>query len=166
MNKGSPATVYVGRVLRPIGLRGEVRIEISSDTPDRFVSGAVLCIDGNPYHVLDARQARQGLVLKLSNVNSLSEAEALRGKALYVRESQVPPMPDGSYYYYQILGMQVYTDRNTYLGEVTEIIQTGSNDVYVLTKGERSVLVPAVDSVVLSVDIKARRMTVDLPEGL
>ena len=105
-------------------------------------------------------------MIKLAEANSYSEAEALRNKAMYVEESQVPPAPQGSYYHYQVLGMQVYTPKDEYLGEVTEIIQTGSNDVYVLSKGERGVLVPAVDSVVMDVDVKAGRRTVYQPDGL
>ena len=165
-NKGSPATVYVGRILKPVGLGGEVRVEVASDAPERFAPGAVLYIEGNAYHILSMHPRPKGLVLKLAEANSYSEAEALRDKAMYVEESQVPPAPQGSYYHYQVLGMQVYTPEDEYLGEVTEIIQTGSNDVYVLSKGERGVLVPAVDSVVMDVDVKAGRMTVDLPEGL
>ena len=165
-NQGSPADVVVGRILKPVGLQGEVRVGVASDAPKRFVPGAVLHIEGNPYHILSMRPMPKGLVLKLEGVNSYSEAAALRDKALYVEESQVPPAPQGSYYHYQVLGMQVYTREEEYLGEVTEIIQTGSNDVYVLTKGERGVLVPAVDSVVMEIDVKAGRMTVDLPEGL
>ena len=165
-NEGSSDAVYVGRILKPVGLRGEVRVEVASDAPERFAPGAVLYIEGNPYHILSMRPMRKGVVLVLAEVNSYSEAEALRGKAMYVGESQVPPAPQGSYYHYQVLGMRVYTREEEYLGEVTEIIQTGSNDVYVLTKGERGVLVPAVDSVVMEIDVKAGRMTVDLPEGL
>ena len=165
-DKGSPAAVYVGRILKPVGLGGEVRVQVASDAPERFAPDAVLYIEDKPYHVQGVRPVRQGLVLKLAEANSYSEAEALRGKAMYVGESQVPPAPQGSYYHYQVLGMQVYTPEDEYLGEVTEIIQTGSNDVYVLSKGERGVLVPAVDSVVTDIDIKAGRMTVDLPEGL
>ena len=165
-NQGSPADVVVGRILKPVGLQGEVRVGVASDAPKRFAPGAVLHIEGNPYHILSMRPMPKGLVLKLEGVNSYSEAAALRDKALYVEESQVPPAPQGSYYHYQVLGMQVYTCKEEYLGEVTEIIQTGSNDVYVLTKGERGVLVPAVDSVVMEIDVKAGRMTVDLPEGL
>ena len=165
-NEGSPAEVVVGRILKPVGLLGEVRVGVASDAPERFAPGAVVYIEGNPYTILSMRPVRQGLVLKLAEVNSYSEAEALRGKAIHVEESQVPPAPQGSYYHYQVLGMRVFTREGEYLGEVTEIIQTGSNDVYVLSKGERGVLVPAVDSVVMDIDIKAGRMTVDLPEGL
>ena len=165
-NKGLPSAVYVGRILKPVGLRGEVRVEVASDAPERFAPGADLYIEGNPHHILSMRPMNKGLVLKLADVSSYSEAEALRDKALYVEESQVPPAPQGSYYHYQVLGMQVYTREDEYLGEVTEIIQTGSNDVYVLSKGERGVLVPAVDSVVMEIDVEAGRMTVDLPEGL
>ena len=160
------SAILVGHILKPVGLGGEVRVEVASDVPQRFAPGALLYIEGTAYHVEGARPMRRGLVVKLAEVGSLAQAEALRGEALYIEEAQVPPPPEDTYYYFQVLGMEVYTREGEYLGEVKEILATGSNDVYVLWKGPREVLVPAIDGVVVEMDINAGRMTVDLPEGL
>ena len=167
MTKTSHETfILVGHIIKPIGLHGEISVSVRSDTPDRFISGAIIYIDGHAHEILKSRPTNKGIVLKLGEIDSLVEAEKLRNKALYVDELQVPIPPDGSYYYYQVIGIQVYTVKGTYLGEVTEIIRTGSNDVYATSGGPRNLLIPALDSVIVHVDIKSRQMTVDLPDGL
>ena len=158
--------VLVGRILAPVGLRGEVRVEVASDVPHRFAPGALLYIERVAYTIRRSRSVRQGLVLDLTGVDSRAQAESLRGKALEVAEGDVPPPPEGSYYYFQMLEMQVYTQEGDYLGEVIEILPTGSNDVYVVRNGKKETLVPAMADVVVNVDVDAKRMTVNLPEGL
>ena len=158
--------ILVGHIIKPIGLRGEVSVSVSSDTPGRFISGATVYIDGHAREILKSRSTNKGIVLKLGEIDSLVEAENLRNKALYVDELQVPLPPNGSYYYYQVMGIQVYTVKKTYLGKVTEIIRTGSNDVYAVSEGPRDLLIPALDSVIIDMDVKSRQMTVDLPDGL
>ena len=158
--------VLVGRILAPVALRGEVRVEVASDVPHRFAPGALLYIEGRTYTVRRSRSVHQGLVLELAGVESRTQAESLRGKALEVTEGDVPSPAEGSYYYFQMLAMQVFTEEGDYLGEVTEILPTGSNDVYVVRKEDQETLVPALSDVVVDVDVTAKRMTVKLPEGL
>ena len=162
----TPASVLVGRALKPIGLAGELRVEVSSNVPERYAPGALLFINDNPYHVARTRQTRHGTVVKLIEVMSREQAEELLGKALYVQESQVPPQAEGIYYHYQILGIRVYSRADDYLGEITDILTTGSNDVYVVSGGLREILVPALKGVVIEIDTTSRRMIVDLPDGL
>ncbi len=158
--------VLVGRVLAPVGLRGEVRVEVASDVPHRFASDAIVYIESVEHRIQRSRPARQGLVVKLADVESRTEAEALRGKAIEVPEGEVPPPPQDSYYYFQVLGMQVFTKEGEQLGDLREILTTGSNDVYVVRKDKKETLVPALGDVVVEVDVEAKRMTVSLPEGL
>lgn len=160
------ASVLVGRVLKAVGLAGEFRVQVSSNVPERYAPGALLFIDDNPYHVARTRQTRHGIVVKLIEVMSREQAEKLKGKALYIQESQVPPQADGIYYHYQILGIRAYSRADDYLGEITDILTTGSNDVYVVSGGPREILVPALEGVVMEVDTTSRRMIVDLPDGL
>ena len=86
---------------------------------------------------------------------------------LTVPQNGVESLPEGSYYYFQILGMKVQTDEGESLGTIKEIIETGSNDVYVVALPDRKdILVPALDEVILSVDLDEMLMTVSLPDGL
>ena len=158
--------VVVGRVLGPWGVRGDLRVEPHSDSRERFSPGSRVYLDGAETTVLDSRPHRGGLVVRLEAVPDRNAAEKLKGASLTVPRDQVEPLPDGSYYYFQIIGLSVRTDAGEELGEVREVLATGSNDVYVVRgpAGER--LVPALGDVVLDVDLDRGQMTVSLPEGL
>ena len=105
-------------------------------------------------------------MLKLEGINSRSEAESLRDSFLMVPEDMVPPLPEGEYYHFQIIDMQVYTQEREYLGQITQILSTGSNDVYVVSHDGQELLIPALDEVIKEVDVERGMMTVELPEGL
>jgi len=159
--------VIVGRVLGSRGLAGEISVEVISDSPDRFSSGGVLFLEGRSYRIeRSSRLSRGNMALKLEGINTRSHADNLRGQSLTVPEEMVPAPPEGVYYHYQILDLQVYTREREYLGRVTEIFSTGVNEVYVVSGDGREVLLPALEDVILDVDVGAGEMTVDLPEGL
>ena len=141
-------------------------MEPLTDFQGRFAAGEVLLISGRP-HRLEYAQWRNALVvLKLEGIDSVHDAETLRGELLFVPRERVPSLPEDQYYYFQLMDMEVYTSEGEHLGHISEIIETGSNDVYVVTGGDRELLVPALDDVIREVDVEARRMLVDLPEGL
>ena len=156
----------MGRVLAPVGVQGELRVEVSSGVPQRFAPGDVVYIEGSRFQVRDRRYVARGLVVKFHELDSHNAAEALRGMRIYVREKAVPPPPEDTYYYYQVLGMQVFTVEGEEVGTVTDILTTGANDVYVVRHERKETLVPAVADVVVEVDVEHRRMVVDLPAGL
>lgn len=112
-------------------------------------------------------------ILKLASVNTEEQAGALRGKTIEMDTTTLPPPPAGAYYHYQVLGARVVTVEGEDLGTVAEILETGSNDVY-LVRGEQrpgqksapEILIPALKSVIVSVDIDRGVIEVDLPEGL
>ena len=160
--------VVVGRVTGSWGIRGDLKVESLTDVPQRFSSGARLYLDGRPVTVERARKYRGGLLVKLDLVSDRSHAESLRGSFLTIYLADVEPVPEGSYYHFQIIDMGVWTEEGEYLGEVKEILVTGSNDVYVVKdiSSKKEVSVPALKSVVLKVDLQENRMVVRLPEGL
>lgn len=161
------AHVIVGRIKGPWGLRGDLRVEVLSDYALRFSPGSVIYLGDQPARVERSRSTDGGLVLKLDLVNDRSAAELLHGRDLTVPQAEVPPLPEGSYYHFQIIGMGVWSQQGDYLGEVEEIIVTGSNDVYVIKGRDRKeLLVPALEDVILEVNLQDNRMTVQLPEGL
>ena len=105
-------------------------------------------------------------LVKFRGVDTREDGESLAGVELEVPIEDVPPLPDGSYYHFQILDMEVWTASGELLGTVEDILNTGSNDVYVVRRCAEEVLVPAIESVVLRVDVDGGRITVDLPDGL
>ena len=94
-------------------------------------------------------------------------AETLRGSWLTIPESDLEPLPDGAFYHFQLVDMDVYTDDGEHLGQIVEIIETPGNDVYIVRKtNERDLLLPAIKDVILDVDVESSRMTVHLLPGL
>ena len=159
--------VVVGRIRSAWGLRGDVGVEVLSDSPMRFAPGSVLRVKGKSARVERSRPGKRGLLVKLDVANDRAQAESLRGEELTVLPEQVEPLPDGVYYHFQILDMRVLTEDEENLGTVSEIIVTGGNDVYVVHEdGRRDILIPAIPEVVLDVDVEAGTMLVRLPDGL
>ena len=159
--------VVVGKIVGAWGVRGEVRVEPLTDFPSRFNKEAVLLLDERPIRILASRKRRGGFVLRLESIEDRDAAEALRGFDLSVPSTELESLPDGSFYYFQIIGLEVWTGESELLGTVTEIIPTGANDAYVVAAGDGGqVLVPAVEEVVREVDLAGGRMVVSLPEGL
>ena len=124
-------------------------------------------LKGKPTRVERSRKNKRGILVKFDSVADRTQAESLRGEELTILPDQVEPLPDGVYYHFQILGMQVSTEDGENLGAISEIIVTGSNDVYVVHEDDRrDILIPALPDVILEVDLQASRMTVSLPDGL
>jgi 16S rRNA processing protein RimM len=163
---GGRFLIEVGRILAPVGVRGEVRVWVLSDVPHRFAAGSLLWIDGSCLRVQRSRGTSRGAVVKFCDVDSRFDADSLRDKLLFVDETDVPLPPLGTYYHYQLLGMQVRSQEGRDLGTLTEVIATGANDVYVVNGDGGEVLIPAIIDFVLSVDLKHNTMTVNVPQVL
>ena len=163
----SSRLVVVGRILAPRGLQGEVQVEAISDSPGRFSSGGILYLNTHPHKIQWSSSLLSGrVVLKLEDTNTRTDAESMRGHLLMVPEDMVPSLADGDYYHYQIIDLRVYSQQSEYLGQITQILSTGSNDVYVVSLDGRELLIPALYEVIKEVDVEMGTMTVDLPEGL
>ena len=142
-------------------------MEILSDAPSRFADDSVVHLKGKPVKVEHSRRLKGILLVKLDNVADRTAADALRGQLLTVPEADAEPLQDGAYYHFQIMGVPVRTVDGEDLGRIAEIIATGANDVYVVRlEGRRDILIPAMEDVVLSVDLEGDGMTVQLPDGL
>ena len=167
-SKLTPAdAVVVGVVAGASGIRGEIKVKTMTDFPDRFAVGNVLYLDGESMRLQSAKWNRHGVVLKLDLVNDRTHAQSLYKTPLMISATELEPLPKGSYYHFEIIGIEVWTEDVECLGIVKEIIATGSNDVYVIDslKG-KDILVPATGNVVVNVDILKNRMVVQLPQGL
>ena len=108
--------------------------------------------------------------LALETVDSRDAAESLAGQSIFMPKKCLPQLEDGTYYWADLIGMTVYGSDDVLLGQVTEIIETGANDVYVVQTPQdhpvKEILIPAIESVVLDIDVANRRMRVELPDGL
>ncbi len=164
---GEPPPVIVGQVVAVHGVRGQVRAAVLSDVPHRFNQGQTLHIGGNSYTVASSqRNSPQLVVLKFCGVDSLQEARGLVGQEITVPQSAVPDLPQGEYFHFQLLGLRVVTEDGEELGHLGEILETGSNDVYVVSGTAGELLIPALEEVVLEVRLGQGTMVVRLPDGL
>lgn len=165
--EASEGFVAVGRVVRPWGVAGDLKVLPLTDFPEeRFARGAEVWLRGARYVVDHARWQKGYVYLHLAGVDSANDAEDLRDVLVEVPESALRPLPPGEYYHFQILGLAVYSTDGEYLGRVREILTTGSNDVYVVRDQGPELLVPAIDDVVKEIDLAAGRMTIELLEGM
>lgn len=175
-----PRYLVLGKVLRPHGVHGELSVQVITDFPERFRELDNVYLGTSPenadrlraYAIDSARPQRTGKqggtwLLRLHNIDDRAAADALRDQYLFVAIDQAVPLADDEVYLFQVIGLQAETPQGVVLGRVVDLIETGANDVYVIrgaAYGE--VLVPAVNGVVLSIDVDAGRMLVDPPPGL
>ena len=163
--------ILIGRLVGAHGMRGGLKLTSYAESPDVFAAGrSILTLDGNGaeavYEVSEIRPQGQASVLFLAGITHRSQAEALAGCDLFIERAMLPPLAEGTYYWADLIGVEVVSVDGRHLGRLESIFETGSNDVYVVKRSGQEILVPALKSVVKAVDLKARRMEVDLPEGL
>ena len=161
--------IIIGRVRAAHGIRGELRVDILSDFPQRFqaLKRVYLGDAHTPYTVANSRFMPKGVLIKLAGIDSRDTAERLAGSYIALPEAETPPLPDGSFHHHQIQGLEVRADDGRLLGSVAEILTTGSNDVYIVRGGQfGELLLPAIAEVIRTIDLEAQCITVHLIPGL
>jgi|TARA_B110000263_G_scaffold233022_1_gene229558 16S rRNA processing protein RimM len=159
--------VVVGIVKGVRGLQGELRIDQMSDVPGRFDGGKAIFLNQKEYIIASSRYDKNKLLIKFHDIDTREKAEALNGLSLYIDNSSEIELPAGSYFHYQLLGLKVFDDKDSYLGVVKEILQTGANDVYIVgEEGSKDLLLPAISSVIKDIDVPSGNMVVHVLKGL
>ena len=159
--------MVVGVILGVHGVRGEVRVRVLSDVPHRFDPGQTLYLHGQAHLIESAAPGRSNqVILKLQGIDTPARARRLAGEDLTSESTAAPTLPEGEYFHFQLIGLRVFTESGEDLGRITEIIVTGSNDVYVVNGDGGEILLPALAQVVRQVDTEGGTMTVRLMEGL
>ncbi len=165
-----PDFLIVGRVIRPHGIRGALAMKPLTDYPERLFDVETLYVgeEHHPYRVRRVTGRRERLLVELHGIDDRESAEMLRGELIYVHIRDAVPLEEGEYYLYQIENIRVITDEGEELGRVTGLIETGANDVYIITSPDREgeILIPAIPDVILKVDVDNGVMTVHLLDGL
>ncbi|MDQ7094707.1 ribosome maturation factor RimM [Desulfosporosinus sp. PR] len=161
--------VLIGEVLRPHGVGGTLKVYPLTADPERFskLQEVILHkgeIDQRFKVISAARVQTDQVLLSLEGIESIELAEKFRGWEVRIDRSEVPPLEDG-WYYFELEGMNVY-EGEVCLGVLTEVLETGANDVYIVKGSKGEVCIPALKSVVKKVDVQAKRMDVILPPGL
>ncbi len=148
-------------------MAGEVRVRVLSDVPHRFDAGQELFLQGRPYRIVSSIFRRPGqAILKLQGLDTPSAARALIGEEIAASANSAPTLPEGEYFHFQLMDLQVLTEDGEDLGRISEIVITGSNDVYVVSRPSGEILLPALAQVIRAIDLERGTMTVRLMEGL
>jgi 16S rRNA processing protein RimM len=166
---GEPVFLVVGKLRKTHGLHGEIRMEVITDFPERLDAGEQVYV-GDDHCLMQIRSVRwhnQYMLIAFDGYTDPESVSLYRNKWVFVRADDRPALPDGEYYHHQLLGLNVVSDDGDILGELTQILETGANDVYVIRPSSGpDLLIPAVDGVILQVDLDAGCMRVHLLPGL
>ena len=165
------ALIPIGKVVGTHGIKGYLKVISCAESTASFAPGKQLALrrEGKPvvtFGIESARPHKRGILMALEGIASVHAAKEWVGYELCIDKTTLPEPEKGSYYWHQIIGLDVFTVDDRRLGRVAAIIPTGSNDVYVVRDGKKEVLIPAIDSVVVDMDLTHKVLRVDLPEGL
>ncbi len=153
-------TLTVATVLKPQGIRGEIKVKTLTDSAEDFCALPRVFIDGVEYKVLSARPAGDCAFVTLRGVADRNAAELLRAKDVLALREDIPDLPEGTYYLVDVLGCSVVTEKGKTLGEIVEITPA-KTDIYVLSSGEKRVTFPAAEGVIDSIDVENKVVTVN-----
>lgn len=163
--------LVIGRIGRPHGLRGEVTVEVRTDSPElRFTPGIRLDTepaDRGPLQIDAVRDQNGRLLVRFAGVEDRTAAEALRDTLLAVDSATSPPLEPEEYWDHQLIGLRAYTAAGEELGVVTDVLHPPGSDLLAVRRpDDRELLLPFVAAIVPTVEVAAGRIVVDLPEGL
>ncbi len=159
--------IDVAEIVNTHGLRGEVKLYPRTDYPEFFEEiPGVYTDDGTYLKITGIKYHKNTVIAKFKGINTIEEAEKLRAKVLYVPRDTFDDLPEGTYLIADIIGLEVVEGDVSY-GKITDCIQTGSNDVYIVENGiDKPLLIPALKDVIEEINLDEAYMKVKLPEGL
>jgi len=167
--------LLIGKIVGTHGLKGYIKVYSYAESASVFKTDSLILVRSTEdreqtYTVKWAKPHKNITLMSLKGITSLSLAEPLVGSELFIEKANLPELEEGSYYWYDIIGISVFTTEDRYIGRVKSIIPTGSNDVLVVKDPNRDkdneVLIPVLESVILEIDLEDKTMRVDLPDGL
>jgi 16S rRNA processing protein RimM len=165
----------IGKIVGAHGVKGNVKVYSFAESLSLFEQeSSILVVSAKGsekiFKIKWIKPHGRVVLLSLEGIENRDQAETLIGSELFVKRDSLPKLVDGSYYWFDIIGLAVFTNDEKYIGRVESIIPTGSNDVYVVKDAQKDrdneILIPAIESAVLEIDLEQKRMIVDLPEGL
>jgi len=163
--------VLIGKIVGIHGIKGTSKLRSYAESLSVFSPGnSILFRDllgrETSYEINWVKPHTGIPLISFKGITNRDQAKALIGGELFIPQSKLPELDEDTYYWVDLIGIEVYTTTEEFLGRIESILETGSNDVYVVKKHETEVLIPALESVVLDIDLEHNRMQVDLPEGL
>ena len=163
--------LLIGRIVGVHGLKGTVKVFSYAESLSAFNPGSLILVRNSKnldktYVIQWVKLHTKTILLSLKGVDARDMSETLVGSDLFIEKTKLPELEDELYYWFDIIGLSVYTVDEKFIGRIESIIPTGSNDVYVVKNNDNEMLIPGLESVVKEIDLKQKIMRVDLPEGL
>ena len=156
----------MGRVSAPWGTGGQLKVQVLTDFPERFARGATVYIDRESATIDSVQWHKGNAIIKLRDTDSIKQVEKLRGKTVEIRHHQLQPLPSGQYYHFQLIGLEVWTTGGERIGKITGVLSGAGNDNYVVRGDRGEILIPAIEDVVKSIDLKLKRVIIEPIAGL
>ena len=153
-----------GQIVNTHGVRGEVKIMPWADSPEFLQKIKTLYVGGEAYRVTASRVHKGCVLAKLDGVEDVNAAMAMKNKTVYIARKDVK-LPKGSFFIADIIGAKVVTEDGTELGTLADVMEMPAQNIY-LVKGEREIMIPAVEEFILKTDVKNGVITVRLIEGM
>lgn len=164
-------SIVIGKISKPRGIKGEIRVLPLTDNPDRFNLLTEIEVEteretSTLFDVEKCSFTSKEVILKLKGIDTRNQAEELKGCYITIREKQTISLEEGNYFVYEIIGLKAFDENGTPLGEVIEVRSNPGNDIYVLKKGDKEHLIPAVKEFITDIDLENKTMTIKVIEGL
>jgi 16S rRNA processing protein RimM len=163
--------IVIGKVTGTHGVRGQLRIVTYSGNYDSISKQHAVIMCGpngetEKFAIVSSSVHGKKVLVALEGLNDINQVQRLVGREIYAERDKLPKLADGEYYWCDLIGLKVVTTGGEDLGELYDIMATGSNDVYLVRSGEKEYLIPAIEDVVVGVDLEAGVMMVSPLEGL
>ena len=163
--------IEIGQIVNTNGLKGVVKVNPFTDDISKFEDLKYVYIqlksELKKVKIEQVRYNKNQVLLKLEGIDSIEEAEKYRNFYLKTEKESQEDLGEDTYYIVDLIGIDVYSDKNEYLGKIEDVFPTGSNDVYVVKDNlGKQILIPAIADVVKEVDLKNKKMTINLIPGL
>ncbi|MDI6695711.1 MAG: ribosome maturation factor RimM [Anaerolineales bacterium] len=166
---GEPAFLVIGKLRHPHGVRGEILMEVITDFPERLKVGSQVYVGAEyrPERIRTIRAHGKGLLISFEAYQTPESVGVLRNQLVFTPSTNLPPLPEGEYYHHQLIGLRVLSDQSQELGHLAEILSTHANDVYIIRRPDGTeLLLPAIESVILKIDLQQREILVHLLPGM
>lgn len=163
--------IEIGQIVNTNGLKGVVKVNPFTDDISKFEDLKYVYIqlksELKKVKIEQVRYNKNQVLLKLEGIDSIEEAEKYRNFYLKTEKESQEDLGEDTYYIVDLIGLDVYSDKNEYLGKIEDVFPTGSNDVYVVKDNlGKQILIPAIADVVKKVDLKNKKMIINLIPGL
>ena len=163
----APNRVAVGRINGVWGMRGFVKVLPLTSNPARLQAGSVVLLQGRPARIAEVVTPQGYPIIRFEGYPDRTAAERLRDTLIEIDEADLAPLAEDEHYVDDLVGLEVVTTAGDIVGRLAEVLATGANDVYVVTReDQRDALIPAIAAVVLSIDLEAKRIVIDPVPGL